>query len=508
MKNIFKSSLLAMMALVAMTACEPQESDDHLLGTSGTISLEEITYIAERTEKSPNEIVFTNTTVTKVPYSFVWDLDNGATSRSKAVTAQYPEKGAYSITLTIYTADGGALSKVIPMQFENDDFSLLDIPLYNNLTGGASATDGKTWVFDQYNNYTKVVSDAVAGFTAPKPAINAGNIKGHTGLGPLNTYAQEWWGAGPNEKSAWDMYDMKFTFIQSGLQMKVETAGKGYGRWALAHSKPGAVQEGEDVVYNYAGGTYNFALDDSGPLPQLTLTGDATMGYYCGTQTYDIVYQSEEVMALCVHNSVESQDWLFIYCREDLNVSTPPIVKTPKAVPLSEDFEDDEAAVNFVTQNMGDKSAVVDNPAPVPINESNKAYRYQKSTDFYSNLSFTTTDYMFDLTTQNKIRVKVYIPSYNDYTTEFAVAGDWITNKKLLPQLAVKLQDSSKGDNAWETQVEIVKANLELDKWLELEFDFSSAATRKDFDKIVIQFGAEGHAGPGFFYFDDFSFDE
>jgi len=27
-----------------------------------------------------------------------------------------------------------------------------------------------------------------------------------------------------------------------------------------------------------------------------------------------------------------------------------------------------------------------------------------------------------------------------------------------------------------------------------------------DYDKIVIQFGAEGHAAPGIFYFDDFSF--
>jgi hypothetical protein len=102
--------------------------------------------------------------------------------------------------------------------------------------------------------------------------------------------------------------------------------------------------------------------------------------------------------------------------------------------------------------------------------------------------------------------MKVFIPSYNDYTTEFAVAGDWITNKKLLPQVAVKLQDSSKGGNAWETQKEIVKDNLEKDKWLELTFDFSSEAGRTDFDQIIIQFGGEGHAAPGIFFFDDFSF--
>lgn len=55
-------------------------------------------------------------------------------------------------------------------------------------------------------------------------------------------------------------------------------------------------------------------------------------------------------------------------------------------------------------------------------------------------------------------------------------------------------------ESYWQTQTEIVKANLQKDKWLELEFDFSGVADRKDYDKIVIQFGAEGHSGPGIFY--------
>jgi hypothetical protein len=157
---------------------------------------------------------------------------------------------------------------------------------------------------------------------------------------------------------------------------------------------------------------------------------------------------------------------------------------------------------------MGPLSGIVDNPAPIPINTSNKVYRYQKTTAFYSNLSFTAPDYKFDLTRQNKIRVKVYIPSYNDYETENAVAGDWITEKRLRPQLAVKLQNSDMGDNAWQTQTEIIKRDLTMDRWLELEFNFSSVSDCEDYDKIVIQFGGEGHAGQGLFFFDDFAFCE
>ena len=162
----------------------------------------------------------------------------------------------------------------------------------------------------------------------------------------------------------------------------------------------------------------------------------------------------------------------------------------------------------WVAEDMGNKSGVTDNPLPVPINESNKVYRYQKSNAFYTNLFYIAPTYVFDLAKQNKIRLKVFIPSYNDYTTENGVAGEWIANKLLKPQLAVKLQNSSLGGNAWQSQTEIIKGDLQKDKWITLEFDFSGVADRKDYDKIVIQFGAEGQSGTGLFFFDDFTFSE
>ena len=175
---------------------------------------------------------------------------------------------------------------------------------------------------------------------------------------------------------------------------------------------------------------------------------------------------------------------------------------------LKEDFENTKLTVNFAREEMGKLDSIYANPAPVPVNTSKRVYLYEKSTGFYSNISFTAADYKFDLTKVNKIRMKVYIPSYNDYTTVANVAGDWIAVNKLQKQVAVKLQNSETGGSAWETQVEVVKKDLVTDKWVELEFDFSSAKARQDFDKIVIQFGAEGHAAPGIFFFDDFSFDE
>jgi hypothetical protein len=159
---------------------------------------------------------------------------------------------------------------------------------------------------------------------------------------------------------------------------------------------------------------------------------------------------------------------------------------------------------------MGDLTSYsYSNPAPVGINTSSKVALYQKQAGtFYSNMFFVADGYKFDLSTQNKVTMKVYIPSYNDYETENNVAGSWITNTKLLPALAVKLQNSEKGDMAWETQTEIIEREIVMDKWVELTFDFSGVADREDYDKIVVQFGMEGHDGGGVFFFDDFRFHE
>ncbi len=501
MKNIIKQLSWMMVLALMITACSPQEFDNYSLSEVPTITDEMVSFTQSVSPTSDNVISFTNST--NLPsngvYAIRWDLGNGATGSRESVTGAYPFAGDYTVTLSIHSANGAVASRSVVVSFPENDFTLIDTPLYRNLTGGPDDTDGKTWVFDQYNNFAGEVK-AATGF----------NVNGHMGLGPQGSRGQEWWGAAPNDKHMWEMYSTTFTFIQDGVKLIIEKDGdEGYGRNASAASVGGFnVHEvsGDDALFTYSGGNYTFSLDDTGEFPIMTISGNGYMGYYAGSQDYELIYQTDKVMALRVNNTTESQDWVFVYCLEELNVEAPPAPKELKAVPLSQDFEGGEILV-FAQEDMGDGSRIVDNPLPVPINTSNKVFRYWKSNGFYSNLSYTASDYKFDLTTQNKVRVKVYIPSFNDYETEHDVAGEWIANKKLLPQLAIKLQDSEH-PAPWEGQTEIIHANLEFDKWIELEFDFSGVAEREDYDRIVIQFGAEGHAGSGFFYFDDFEFGE
>ena len=483
-----------------LVACSPMVDDSYSLGDLGILSADQITFTQTPSESSANIITFTNTTDLKGVALLNWNLGNGASGKDNVIVGKFPFAGDYNVSLTIYTADGSAVSKSAVVHIAANDYSLISTPAYVNLTGGASDVDGKTWVLDQYNNFAKEVATATGL-----------NISGHMGLGPQNTYGQSWWGAGQDAKSAWTLYGHKFKFIQNGVQLKIQNAGVGYGRKASAETKGGFTVnaiEGDDAIFTYNGGDYTFALVEGGTYPVITLSGNAFMGYYCGSQDYEIIYQTDKVMALRVNNTVESQDWVFVFCLEELNVAPPAIIKTLKAIPLFENFETGASSIVLTKEDMGVKSTITDNPVPLPVNESDKVYRYQKSAGFYSNLSFTASTYLFDLTTQNKIKMKVFIPSYNDYSTINGVAGSWISNALLQPQVAVKLQNSSMGGNAWQTQTEIVKANLQKDKWIELEFDFSIVADRKDYDKIVIQFGAEGHSGAGLFFFDDFTFSE
>lgn len=491
-----------LMAVLFVAACNPVEDASYALGDMSPVKAEDISFTITPSAKSPNIVTLTNTTPRKGVISAVWTVDvkgDLQTFFKDKIELTLPEAGDYPVMLTIYNPDGTAVSKNSILKIANSDFSLVSSEAYVNLTGGVDKPAGKVWVFDQYNNFAKEVADATGK-----------NVKGHLGLGPQGSIGQEWWGAGPNEKGSWKMYDFKFNFIQAGVKLNITNGGEGYGRKASSANVGGFTvtgENGDDVFFPYNGGAYTFSIDETGANPILKLSGNAFMGYYCGSQEYEVFYQTDKVMALRVNNTVESQDWVFVYCLEELNVPPAAVVKEPKVVPLSEDFEGATPKVILTHDAMGDKSAVVDNPLPVPLNTSNKVYRYQKTGEFYSNMRFTAADYKFDLTKQNKIKIKVFIPSYNDYTTDHATAGSWISNAKLQPQLAIKLQNSEH-PAPWETQTEIVKADLVKDKWIELTYDFSGVASRTDYDRIVIQFGAEGHAGPGFFFFDDFSFGE
>lgn len=178
------------------------------------------------------------------------------------------------------------------------------------LTGGT--TNGKAWVVDGYNKH---VDEVKAGID---PSI-AAKINGFMGLGPLNGGYQEWWPAaagnkGPDDTEAgWKLYETKHIFKPDG-KLVIETQGEGYGRNACAAVGGFTVKtvQGEDMIFDWNGGTYDFNLAGS----QLTISDNGFLAYYAGTQEYEVIYLSETALCVRVLNTIEGQDWVFILCPE------------------------------------------------------------------------------------------------------------------------------------------------------------------------------------------------
>jgi len=481
MKYIQKLAGLAALIIV-MFACKPEMDSSIDIGQAPTE--DQLDFTATPTAAKANILEIKNTS--QIAGIVTWDFGNNTKGKGESATVEYPFKGTYNVVMTLYSKSG-SVSKSKTITIANDDMSMLNTPMYTALTGGASNLAGKTWVFDQYH-------------------------EGHFGVGPADDSSPSWWSCPAEGKTKSCLYTQEFTFTQVGIKMVWKNNGSVYtnenGRVALAGlGYPNSVVPGDgdfDVTYAPKS-SYTFTLKESAKT--LTLSDGAFFGHYAGTSTYEIIKLTEDELYIKCLSTVEpGNGWWYRLIPKEKNVK--PIVVIPlKATPLSEDFEGTTPKVEFKYEDMGSLvSASYSNPAPVPVNTSSKVFLYQKTSAFYSNIYFSTNAYKFDLTEQNKVKMKVFIPSYNDYLGTYDVAGSWISVNQLQHQVAVKLQDSSLGGNAWTTQTEVVKANLESDKWIELTFDFSSVSNRQDYDKIVIQFGAEGHAAPGIFFFDDFTF--
>lgn len=483
LKNILKAGILTALTTCLLVACDPQAKDDFELGAATAV--DQLSFTMTPGTTSTNVIDFKSTT--PIEGVIAWDLGNNSKANGKTAIGEYPFAGTYVITYTIYT-DGGSATMSQNLVIENDDLSLLNNPLYTALTGGASDVNGKTWVFDQYH-------------------------AGHFGVGPATDTKPSWWAAGPNNKLESSLYTQEFTFQQVGVEMtwinngSVYTNGPGKaGLEALGYTTSVAPPAGDFDVEYAPKSLYHFSLSTSDST--LVLSDGAFFGHFAGTSTYKIMSISEtEMFVKCVSTVEIGNGWWYRLIPKELNIK--PVIPV-KAVPLSENFETSKPKIVFASEDIGDlTSALYQNPAPVPVNESSSVFLYQKKAGKpYSNISYVVSGYKFDLKTQNKITMKVFIPSYNDYVTENEVAGDWVSNKVLQKSVAVKLQNNELGGNAYTTQKEIMMTDLPTDQWIDLTFDFSDVADRIDFDKILIQFGTEGHNGGGIFFFDDFKFSE
>jgi hypothetical protein len=472
MKKLIYNILWILSIQVLLLACKEDEAE---LASVPTEADAAFTF----TPTSENDNII-NFTASSPAFLKKWDFGNGATAQGDNVKGTFPVKGTYSVTLTVYTA-GGSISQTQTVAIAETDPTLLDIPVYNFLTGGKDALEGKTWVVDK-------------------------NTKGHLGVGPAAGTWPEWYSAAPGDKDGKNLYDDEFTFKLAGFSYKQQTNGTIYANGAFGSTFPGAVKEdggGADYFapFNGPDGMTWSLSEVSTDKWQLTINGGGFMGYYSGASTYEILALGEnELYVRSIQGDQPGNAWYQRFVPKGYEVpNEPPPYK------IDNIYQNFDGNGNFTFVNDGQGSIVTyDNPAPLPINTSAKVGKYTKAdgqAGEYANVQIPLS-YKMDIRNRHMFRLKVFIPGYNDYTT---TGGEsWQAYNTLQKQVSVKLQNSALGGNAYTTQAEVIQKNLQTDKWLELTFDFSAYADRTDFDKVVVQIGGEAIFTGGIFFLDDF----
>ncbi len=463
MKNI----LYFIVLIFAFAACSP---DDHNMPAN--LTADQVSWEYAATDVL-NEYELTNNTPGT---SALWDMGNGVKENGNTVTARYTFAGTYTIKVTIIS-QGGTVTVEDDIVITEDNPAFLSGYPYDELTGGST----KTWAVDRYS-------------------------EGHLGKGETIDNPTGWWADASNEKEGKNLYDDRFTFSvgASGLTMDFVTNGFVYANVNYA-SELGSTtgyqeDDGDDFIMPYDGGAFvcNVAGED------LNFDAGGFFGYYAGTTSYTILTLEEDLLEVAFWDKNDSYWWFLRLRPEDALTEAPePVVKKLEANDLYDDFEGN-GNITWITSEIEDFS-IIDNFAPVPINTSENVAIYHKGTGEWNNVSIEL-DYLMDLSVRNAFTLKVFVPSFNDYVTECNPSTDWLPTHNLLPQIDIKLQDSSMGGNAWQTQ-EVRSHTLTEDQfgqWVELTFDFSDVSDRTDFDLIVLQLGNEGHCNDGIFYVDDF----
>lgn len=456
-------SLCLMLAIIG--ACK---KDDTIKDLGAAPTADQVKFSTTPTSSNANIVNFKNESP---GFRAMWDFGNGATAEGNDVQASYPLAGNYTVKLTIVT-DGGYASSTKTVTIAATNPAMLTDPAFTTLSGGLGNATGKTWIIDQ---------------TQP----------GHLGVGPIASQFPDWYQAGPNEKAGLGFYDDEMTFNMNALKYTYANNGTTFANASNAPGIGGPVGTVDPNV-NYTPPTnLTWLVTTINGNKYITISNNGFISYYLGVSQYQILSLTEDEMWLrSLDKSNAGNAWYLKLIRKGfVRPVVPPVQKPMQAADLSDDFQT-TSNITWTAENM-DFVRSYDNPSKFPLNTSAKVGYYEKRTGDdgqYGNLN-VTLPYRFDLTTKNKIKMKVFIPSGNDFT-------------KVKSTVSIKLQNSLLGGNAWQTQIEIVKTILpaQYNTWIQLEFDYSGSSAQTLYDKIVVQLGGEGHPHPGIFFIDDFEF--
>ena len=228
MKNLFKYSIGALFAGLAMTACSPDEFSG--ADPNGIPSVSGVDFNIS-VDQETNQMI---ATYTPQPGTYpVWILNGNTYSTLQEVGYNNPDAGTYTIDMKIGNRNGfsqGTISKTFTFNETKVDYSAD----FRRITG-------KEW---------RIANKEVA----------------HMGCGPAGTAGTEWWSAQPNDKKDFGVYDDRITFTADNRKGGTYTYNAGadgmtYVNWGTSFNPTGAEPD-VDVALGNQTSTWSFEVYD------------------------------------------------------------------------------------------------------------------------------------------------------------------------------------------------------------------------------------------------------
>lgn len=387
----------------------------------------------------------------------VWDFGNGFTAKGNAVTGTFPRKGTYTVSLTIFT-QGGSASTSQDIVIVNDDFSLLDDPLFTFLTGGIDSINGKTWVIDSaYGGHFGV---------GPNPSSALGNTP-------------EYYAAMANEKSGVGLYNDEYVFRISGFGFDMANKGDIYVTTDHKDKYPGSFQNKGDYTAPFPeqlNETWKMTFD-AGSDTTIEISGAAFIGMDTDVKTFQILSITEDELSLrYLHGGNPALAWYLRLVRKGYDSGSGGGGgggSTGASLPI--DFESNPPTFEFFGGSTAD---VIANPDSRGINTSTMVLETVHGNEVWAGVAVELANKL-DFATDSFIVVKIWSPT----------AG---------ATLRIKLEDKANSNTSIEADINIPVAFT----WIERKINFGVIAASGTFDKLAL-FPGWDVANAGTFYLDD-----
>jgi hypothetical protein len=295
------------------------------------------------------------------------------------------------------------------------------------------------------------------------------------GVGDPVKFWADYWEADPLIKSNTGIYDDKYVFTLSGFKYDMITNGNAYVNGGHEGGFSSSYENKDDYTVTFPdqlGETWTITENEADTI--LTVSGSSFIGFYAGTQEYQIMSLDDSVMYLRYQDTKEDLVWYLRLVIEDYPVDGGGGGSTGPKYTLPIDFESIQPEW---TTFGGSSDTTIANPYSGGINTSATVLETVHGFETWAGI-YIDLENPLDLTgTDSTISLKIYAPSTG--TMRF------------------KIENSSKSTESEERDIMVTEAN----KWIEVSAGFSTAATGK-YDRLVL-FPGWDVANAGTFYIDD-----